>query len=340
MNADMTQMAIIALGALLVGVAAFALLSAIFSGEEVPARRLEKITGARKARKSSTSLIDRLGDSKQEGRRRQIEESLKQFTEEEKKRQKVTLAIRLKQAGMSVNEKQFYAYSLIIGFFAALGVFALMRDSQLQLRAIVAAGAFLAGAFGLPRWYVSMRVKKRQAAFLDAFADAIDIMVRGLRSGLPVGDAMKVIGTEIPAPVGPEFMQVVEGQKVGISIDQGVERMYERVPLPEVNFLSIVITIQKQTGGNLSETLANLSRVLRDRKKMKQKIKSISQEAKASAAIIGALPFLIMGGLMIFNPDYLNPLWHTKIGNILVGGSAFWMGLGVLVMRKMINFKI
>ena len=151
---------------------------------------------------------------------------------------------------------------------------------------------------------------------------------------------MKIISTEQGPPVGPEFLEVVEGQRVGIPIDQGIERMVERVPLPEVNFLAIVMTIQSKTGGNLSEALANLSRVLRDRKKMKQKVAAVSQEAKSSAAIIGSLPFCIMGGVYFLNPLYLSPLIHTQFGHILLTIAGTWMTIGVLVMRKMINFKI
>jgi tight adherence protein B len=151
---------------------------------------------------------------------------------------------------------------------------------------------------------------------------------------------MKIIASETRAPVGPEFSEVVEGQRIGISIDQGIMRMVDRMPLSEVNFLAIVMTIQSKTGGNLSEALSNLSRVLRDRKKMKQKIRAVSQEAKSSAAIIGSLPFVIMGALTLLNPNYLNPLFETEMGNILIVGSATWMLIGVLVMRKMINFEI
>ena len=174
--------------------------------------------------------------------------------------------------------------------------------------------------------------------FLHDFADAIDVMVRGIKAGLPVSDALKVIANETPAPVGPEFSEVVEGQRLGVTIDQGLERMYERMPLAEVSFLAIVMAIQAKTGGNLAEALGNLSRVLRDRKKMKQKITSVSQEAKASAAIIGSLPFCIGGAMMVLNPTYLDPLFDTRIGNVLLIASGLWMSLGVLVMRKMINF--
>ena len=178
------------------------------------------------------------------------------------------------------------------------------------------------GLFGFPRWFLNFLRKRRQNVFITDFADAIDVMVRGLKAGLPVSDAMKVIAAESGPPVGPEFMEVVEGQRVGITIDQGIERMFERMPLSEVNFLGIVMAIQAKTGGNLSEALSNLSKVLRDRKKMKAKIRAVSQEAKSSAAIIGALPFVIMGALTVLNPEYLNPLFNTSAGNIMLAGCG------------------
>jgi len=338
----MIQLAVMLMAGLGVGGLIVAVLFPYFTGPAVSAKRIGMAAGAaEKGKKGSGSLIGRLGDNKKDARRKQIEESLKQLEEQEKERKKkVTLKLRLNRAGLQVNEKQFFAYSLIFGVIAGLGVFVMLGKTTEPLKGILAGGAFIVGFLGLPRWYLSFLANRRQNKFLKDFPDAIDIMVRGLRSGLPVTDAMRVIATEIPAPVGPEFTEVVEGQKIGITVDQGIERMYERMPLPEVNFLSIVITIQKQTGGNLSETLSNLSRVLRDRKKMKAKIKAISQEAKSSAAIIGALPFVIMGGMSLFNPGYLDPLWNTKIGNLLVAGSAVWMTMGILIMRKMINFKI
>jgi len=196
------------------------------------------------------------------------------------------------------------------------------------------------GIFGLPRWVLNSLRRRRQNKFLHDFADAIDVLVRGLKSGLPVSEAMKIISTEQGPPVGPEFSEVVEGQRVGIPLDQGIERMVERVPLPEVNFLAIVMTIQSKTGGNLSEALGNLSRVLRDRKKMKQKIQAVSQEAKSSAAIIGSLPFCIVALMSFFNPKYLTPLFYTHTGNVLLGCCGVWMFIGVLIMRKMINFQV
>jgi tight adherence protein B len=268
-----------------------------------------------------------------DSRRKQIQESLKQLEESQKKRRKkLTLRTLLMQSGLELSVQKFWIGSIGLGI--VLGLAILLAGAPWYVA--LAAGAV--GLFGLPRWFLGYLRKRRQEVFLREFADAIDIMVRGLKAGLPVSDAMKVIAAETPDPVGPEFLEVVEGQRVGIAIDQGIERMLDRMPLAEVNFLSIVMAIQSKTGGNLAEALNNLSKVLRDRKRMKQKIAAVSQEAKASAMIIGSLPFVITGAMSILNPEYLNPLWDTEIGHLLIAGSLLWMGTGVLIMRKMINF--
>ena len=277
----------------------------------------------------------RFAEDSKDVRRKQIQESLNQVADREKKRKKrMTLATRIKQAGLETSTRTFWMISLGLGVFLAFMSFAFGAPLY-----VVGAAAFV-GLLGLPRWVLNFLRKRRQKVFINDFADAIDVMVRGLKSGLPVSEAMKIIATESGPPVGPEFMEVVEGQRIGISIDQGLERMVERIPLPEVNFLAIVMTIQSKTGGNLSEALGNLSRVLRDRKKMKQKVQAVSQEAKSSAAIIGSLPFLIMGALTVLRPNYLEPLISTSTGHIIVVCSITWMSIGVLVMRKMINFQI
>ncbi|MEP6827307.1 MAG: type II secretion system F family protein, partial [Aestuariivirga sp.] len=237
-------------------------------------------------------------------------------------------------AGYDFTPRTCYIMSVVLGVGLAMG--GLVMGAPLPLVGILA----FVGTLGLPRWILGHMVKRRQNKFLNDFADAIDVVVRGLKSGLPVTEAMKIIATEQGPPVGPEFLEVVEGQRIGIPIDQGIERMVERVPLPEVNFLAIVMTIQSKTGGNLSEALANLSRVLRDRKKMKAKIRSVSQEAKSSAAIIGSLPFFITAAMYFLNPTYLEPMFTTSTGHILLVASGIWMTTGVLVMRKMIAFEI
>jgi len=327
------QWGFLAMVALAVGGLLLAFLYPYFSGAKQAERRVKAVVSDTKMPAKQGLRARLMAEDPKDTRRKQLQESLSQVeVRERQRRQKLTTRVLLSQAGLEISPRIFYLFALMLGLFIGLGVFIAGVPWYV---AIVAA---IAGFFGLPRWILKFLRKRRQQIFLNDFADAIDIMVRGLKSGLPVNDAMKVIAAETPAPVGPEFLEIVEGQRIGISIDQGIERMYERMPLAEVNFLAIVMAIQTKTGGNLSEALNNLSKVLRDRKKMKAKIRSMSQEAKSSAAIIGSLPFVVVGGLTVLNPTYLNPMWDTTLGNIMIIGSGIWMCLGVLVMRKMINF--
>jgi len=327
-NPEMTKIAFVVFAALSVGGLAIGLLFPYFSGQADVNRRARRVTSGQGIAKSRSG-----GKDKTSARRRQIQDTLKQFEEAEKKRRKkLTVRQMIGQAGLDISMKVFRLASVLVGVVFFVG------SLIVGVPVYVAAVAAVVGAFGLPRWFLNYLAKRRREKFLHDFADAIDVMVRGIKAGLPVSDALKVIANETPAPVGPEFSEVVEGQRLGVTIDQGLERMHERMPLAEVSFLAIVMAIQAKTGGNLAEALGNLSRVLRDRKKMKQKITSVSQEAKASAAIIGSLPFCIGGAMMVLNPTYLDPLFETRIGNVLLIASGLWMSLGVLVMRKMINF--
>jgi tight adherence protein B len=332
---QLPQIAFLAMIAIFVSGVIIAIFYPYFSGSAETSKRVKAIaTNTKQAPRQG--LRQRLmSEDPKDSRRRQLQESLKQIEEREKQRKKrLTLRVMITQAGLDITPQMFWIMSAVAGVVLGLGT---MIGGLPWFIAPVAAAV---GMFGLPRWTLGYLRKRRQNIFLNDFADAVDVMVRGLKAGLPVTDAMKVIANETGPPVGPEFMEVVEGQRVGITIDQGVERMFERMPLAEVNFLGIVMAIQAKTGGNLAEALNNLSKVLRDRKKMKMKIKSVSQEAKASAAIIGSLPLLIMGAMTVLNPEYLNPLFYTNTGNMLVAGSITWMGMGVLVMRKMINFEV
>jgi tight adherence protein B len=332
---DLKQIAFIFMVAVAVGGIALAVFFPYFSGAADSAKRVKAIADGSKSVQKQSLRSKLMAEDPKESRRRQLQESLKQLEETEKQRKKrVTLRIMLQQAGIEMVPRVFYMISAGVGCAIAFGVML----TGVQWYAGVVAG--IVGAFGLPRWVVNFLRRRRLNTFTHDFADAIDVMVRGLKAGLPVTDAMKIIAAETGEPVGPEFTEVVEGQRIGITVDQGLERMFERVPLPEVNFLGIVMAIQSKTGGNLAEALGNLSRVLRDRKKMKAKIRAVSQEAKASAAIIGALPFCIMGGMMVLSPNYLTPLFEEKLGHILIAGSAVWMLTGVLIMRKMINFEV
>jgi tight adherence protein B len=332
---DLTQLAFIGMVVVAVGGVALALLFPLLSGGNTQAR-LKAIAENKKAVSSQKqNAFSRLVDGQKDNRRKQIQETLKQIDEREKQRKKrMTLRMLIMQSGLDISLNVFWAFSVVLGVIFAVA------PLIFGIPWYVAVLGGIVGFLGFPRWFLNFLRKRRQNVFLNDFADAIDVMVRGLKAGLPVTDAMKVIAAESGPPVGPEFSEVVEGQRVGITIDQGIERMFERMPLSEVNFLGIVMSIQAKTGGNLSEALSNLSKVLRDRKKMKAKIRAVSQEAKSSAAIIGALPFVIMGALTVLNPQYLNPLFNTSAGNIMLAGCGLWMLTGVLVMRKMINFEI
>lgn len=326
---------------------AFLLLVAVAAGTAVLALALPFLRSAEESRfkavamdrqggvAKSQSALSRLVDGRKDNRRRQIQESLKQI-EAKAKQQKRGVPLRqlISRAGLDISVKKVWVISGVVGVMMAL------LPVLLGFPLLVGLLGGVVGCLGLPRWFLSSLARRRQRAFLENLADAVDVMVRGLKAGLPLSDAMRVIASESDPPIGPEFMQVVEGQRLGITIEQGLERMFERIPLAEVSFLGIVISIQSKTGGNRSEALGNLSRVLRDRKKLKAKVRSMSQEAKSSAAIIGVLPFLIIGALLMISPDYLNPLFSTRTGHLILAGCGLWMLMGILFMRKMINFDI
>ncbi len=335
----MSQMVLLVL--LMAGTFGLVLALMLSMQERSTRRRVDIAVGNRVAEKGGMGLLARLMGDEKDDRRRKLEEQLRELQAEERKKRKFTLRQRLVQAGLQTSERQFFIYALGLGIILGLlglsigAVFLSFFEALL-----VAGGAFLVGALGVPLWLLRTLTRRRMQRFLHLLPDAVELIVRSLRSGLPVMDALQTIARELPDPVGPEFQEVVDGQKVGIPIDQGFERMYERVPLPEVNFLAIVVSIQRETGGNLSEVLDNLAAVLRARKTMKLKVKAISQEAKAGAAIIGSLPVIMLMVMAVFNPDYLAPLFQTRLGHIMLMGSAIWMTIGILVMRKMINFKI
>jgi tight adherence protein B len=269
-------------------------------------------------------------------RRKSIQDTLKEIEEKQKAKAKRSnsppLTLRMEQAGLNWSKRTFYIFSVICGvvFFAASWYFG---------KSFPAALAFLAvGMFGLPRWYVNFRRKRRITKFLNEFANAVDVIVRGIKAGLPINDCVRIIANEAAEPVKSEFRQISETQALGISLPDAVVKLPERVPVPEANFFAIVITIQNKSGGNLSEALANLSRVLRERRKMKGKIQAMSMEAKASGGIIGALPLIVMGLVYLTSPKYITLLFTDPIGNVILVASAAWMIIGILVMRKMINF--
>jgi Flp pilus assembly protein TadB len=211
--------------------------------------------------------------------------------------------------------------------------------TESAFRSLIAAiGLAFAAGFGLPRWILGFLKKRREDAFLKALPDAVDIIVRGIKAGLPLFESIKVVVADAPEPLRGEFVAIIETQAIGMPLGEACARLYERMPVPEANFFGIVIAIQQKSGGNLSEALGNLSKVLRDRKKMKEKIQAMSMEAKASAGIIGALPPIVMILVYITTPDYISLLWTHPTGQLMLVGCGIWMSVGIMVMKKMINF--
>jgi len=268
----------------------------------------------------------------QKSRRDSIEGTLREMEERHKKQKRQPLTVRITQAGLSWSKQRYYITS------AVLGIGAFLAGTIIDTGLLTALGLGFAAGLGVPSWLLKFLKKRREEKFIDALPDAVDVIVRGIKAGLPLLDSLKVITIDSPEPLRSEFAAIVETQAVGIPLGEACSKLYDRMPLPEANFFGIVIAIQQKSGGNLSEALGNLSRVLRDRKKMKGKIKAMSTEAKASAAIIGALPIAVMCLVYITSPDYIVVLFTEPMGRLMLAGSAVWMTMGILVMRKMINF--
>jgi tight adherence protein B len=265
-------------------------------------------------------------------RREQVEESLKELEQRQKKAKNPPLSTRISQAGLHWSKQQFMIASGVLG----LGVFLAATIVGAGLLPSVVLGG--AAALGAPRWLLAFLKKRREAQFLNVFPDAVDVIVRGIKAGLPLLECLKMIANEAPEPVRSEFRAIIETQTIGLPLGEACTKLYERVPLPEANFFGIVISIQQKAGGNLSEALGNLSRVLRDRKKMKGKIKAMSMEAKASAIIIAALPVTVMLLVYLTSPTYIELLWTEPLGRLMLACCVVWMSMGVFVMKKMINF--
>lgn len=245
-----------------------------------------------------------------------------------------TMRERLMQAGLSLSVKNYFLFSIL---FAAVceGLYAAMGFNRLGLIFVPP----IAG-LGIPMLIVSTMRKRRMAKFLLLFPDALDVITRGIKSGLPVGECVSLIGREMPEPVSTEFRIISESQKLAVPLDEALMKATERMPLPELRFLGIVLTIQQQTGGNLADTLGKLSEVIRLRKKMRDKVNALSAEAKASASIIGSLPIIVAGLLSMTAPDYIGELINKETGHTILLMGATTMSVGIFVMRQMINFDI
>ena len=297
----------------------------LLSGERTAARRVASVARAE-------PVTQRPVRGAQKSRREQIEGTLKQLEARQKSAKRVPLSVRITQAGLSWSTRRFMMTAGALG--AVVFLVAMMTGTGL----LAALGLAFAAGCGLPFWILSFLKKRRESRFLDTFPDAVDVIVRGIKAGLPLIDSLKLIAAEADEPIRSEMQAIIDTQTIGIPLGEACLRLYEHMPLPEANFFGIVISIQQRAGGNLSEALGNLSRVLRDRKKMKAKIKAMSMEAKASATIIGALPIAVMILVYVTSPQYMSLLWTESLGRMMMAGCAVWMSIGIFVMRKMINF--
>jgi tight adherence protein B len=297
-----------------------------------PALSGERKAESRRASVARAEPAARQVDKNQRTRREQVEGSLKDLEARRQKESKVPLSSRISQAGLNWTTQKFMVISGVLA--AACFAIAVLAGGGL----IGAVGLAFAAGFGLPRWVLGFLKKRREKAFLKALPDAVDVIVRGIKAGLPLFESIKVVAADAPEPLKSEFLAIIETQAIGMPLGDACARLFDRMPVPEANFFGIVIAIQQKSGGNLSEALGNLSKVLRDRKKMAEKIQAMSMEAKASAGIIGSLPPIVMLLVYLTTPDYIALLWTDPKGQLMLVGCVIWMSMGVFVMKKMINF--
>ena len=323
---DLSALALPVLATVTVGGVLYAVLDPLLSGDSAADKRKAAL-----ATRSTTQVVGRGNDAAR--RKKQVADSLKEI-DARAKSAKITFESKMAQAGLGWSKQTFVVISAIIGCVAALICYVLYGSP------LIAVGVAVSTGLAMPRWYVSHLRKKRIKKFLLEFPAAIDVIVRGIKAGIPLGDCLRNISMEAAEPVRSEFRQIVEMQAMGLSLGESVERIVERVPTSEASFFSIVINIQAKAGGNLAEALGNLSAVLRDRKKMRGKIKAMSSEAKASAGIIGSLPFIVGSLVYLTSPAYISLLFTTSTGNMVLGCCAFWMACGIFIMKKMINFDM
>lgn len=244
------------------------------------------------------------------------------------------LRIRLSQTGKNWTMGKYMLISG--GLFAITFLLILVQGLPPLLGLFV---ALFVAAF-IPHYVVGFLIKRRINKFNAKFPDAIELLVRGLRSGLPISETLTLVAQEIPDPVGTEFRQVVEKIRIGKTMDEALQETAKRLGTPEFKFFGITLNIQRETGGNLAETLSNLATVLRGRSQMKLKIKAMSSESKASAYIVGSLPFIVFGLIMSINPNYMSQFFVDERLIIAGIGGMVWMGIGVFIMAKMVNFEI
>jgi tight adherence protein B len=244
------------------------------------------------------------------------------------------LALRLHRTGKGWTLQQYLYVSA--GIFTVVGGLVLLKSGAPLLALVV--GLF-AGA-GIPHVVVNHLIKKRGTQFTVKFPDAIELLVRGLRSGLPVSETLGIVSSEVPGPVGEEFKLITERMKIGKPMEDALQDTANRLNMAEFSFFCITLAIQRETGGNLAETLANLADVLRKRAQMKLKIRAMSSESKASAYIVGSLPFIVFGMIFWVNPGYIGKFFEDDRLIVAGLGGGVWMSIGAFIMAKMVSFEI
>ena len=322
----MTTILLVILAMVTVGAAGFALVPSALGGGRAEKRR-KALQGDMRVNRLEASA-----SRSRDERRKSVQQALKSQTDALNAKKRLTLPQLLFQAGMTIRPATFIRNSVIFG--VAVTVILVLVQVPLFLAPVFG----VAAGYLLPRWWVGRKRKKYQDRFLDELPNAVEAIVRGVKTGLPLNDSIRVVAKDAKEPVRSEFARVLDQQSFGLSMTEAVTVLLDRVPLPEVNFLVVVITVQQQAGGNLSEALGNLAKVLRNRKKMKQKIKAMSSEAKASAGIIGSLPFVVGVLVSVVSPSYLVPLFTTTLGHIWLGVGVVMLAMGIFVMNRMIQF--
>jgi tight adherence protein B len=309
--------------ALFVALALGGVIFVFVGGDDKATKRLQSVS--KPGRRMNDAVADRAAKKKQ------IAETVADL-EKKGRRKRVDFQTRIEQAGWTIRKGPFLAIFAGVGAAVALVTYVKFGN------AILSVALALAIAFGLPNLVISRRRASRIKKFVDNLPEALDIIVRGVRAGLPVNDTLRIIANEAKEPVKSEFRRVIEQQQLGISVPDALAKLATRVPATETNFFAIVIEIQSKAGGNLSEAVGNLSRTVRERKRMRGKIAAMSMEALASAAIIGVVPFVVTFALYMTSPAYMSLLFTTSHGRIVALIGISWMAIGGIAMKKMISF--
>lgn len=322
------MISLLAAGLVFLLIAAFGL--SVTGSSRISTKRIKAVRQAATPRTAS-AVVQQVAKK----RRAVTLDALKDLASQETRQRRERHSVKglLQQAGLDFPVPLFWVGSAGLG--ATLALIAVMLSLPLPL----AGAAGFVGSLGLPRYLLKMMITGRQKQFGLQMADGIEVIVRGVKSGLPLNQCLQIIAKESPKPLSTEFQRLIDGQVMGVPLEQNLQRMHDRMPLPEVNFFNTVILIQQKSGGNLSEALSNLATVLRTRKLMKEKIKALSGEAVASAGIIGSLPPLVGGAVFVIQPQYISVLFERPEGQVALGVAAVWMSIGIMTMRKMINFK-